>query len=46
MDDVPIVREFPYVFPKDLSRVPPERQMEFRIDLLPYVAMKPRRRIA
>ena len=27
--------EFPDVFPKKLPRVPPERQVEFRIDLVP-----------
>ena len=35
VDDVPIVREYPDVFPEDLPRVPPERQVEFRIDLIP-----------
>lgn len=31
---VPIVQEFPNVFPKDLSGVPLKRQLEFRIDLV------------
>ncbi|KAL7592191.1 hypothetical protein Lser_V15G35285 [Lactuca serriola] len=35
VDDVPIVRDYPDVFPEDLSGVPPERQVEFRIDLVP-----------
>ena len=34
MDGVPIVRDFPDVFPKDLSGVPPERHLEFQIDLV------------
>ena len=33
---VPLVREFPEVFPNDLPRDPPERQIEFGIDLLSY----------
>ncbi|GKC93880.1 hypothetical protein Tco_1159322 [Tanacetum coccineum] len=32
--DVPIVNEFLDVFLEDLSGIPPERQVEFRIDLI------------
>ena len=35
LEDIPIVREFPDVFPKDLSGLPPDREIEFSIDLLP-----------
>ncbi|XP_071729252.1 uncharacterized protein [Rutidosis leptorrhynchoides] len=35
LDDVPIVNEFPDVFPSELPGVPPERDVEFRIDLIP-----------
>ncbi|GJW96928.1 putative reverse transcriptase domain-containing protein [Tanacetum coccineum] len=35
LEDVPIVRDFPEVFPKDLSGLPPTRQVEFQIDLMP-----------
>ncbi|GJS44138.1 putative reverse transcriptase domain-containing protein [Tanacetum coccineum] len=35
LSDIPIVREFTDVFPEDLSRLPPQRQVEFRIDLIP-----------
>ncbi|GJT55833.1 putative reverse transcriptase domain-containing protein [Tanacetum coccineum] len=35
VEDIPIVRDFPEVFPKDLSRLPPKRQVEFHIDLVP-----------
>ncbi|XP_023770511.1 uncharacterized protein LOC111919129 [Lactuca sativa] len=35
VDDVPIVRDYPDVFPKDLLGVPPESQRDFRIDLVP-----------
>ncbi|KAI3700658.1 hypothetical protein L2E82_45295 [Cichorium intybus] len=38
IEDVPIVREFADVFPDDLPGVPPERQVEFRIDLVPGAA--------
>ncbi|GJZ37616.1 hypothetical protein Tco_0583807 [Tanacetum coccineum] len=36
--DVPIVRDFPKVFPKDLSGLPPARPVEFQIDLIPGAA--------
>ncbi|GKB13529.1 putative reverse transcriptase domain-containing protein [Tanacetum coccineum] len=35
LEDVPIVREFPKVFPEDLPGLPPARQVEFQIDLVP-----------
>ncbi|GJZ87441.1 putative reverse transcriptase domain-containing protein [Tanacetum coccineum] len=38
LEDVPIVRKFPEVFPKDLPGLPPARQVEFKIDLVPSVA--------
>lgn len=34
VSDVPVVCDFPDVFPEELSSVPPERQVEFRIDLV------------
>ncbi|KAJ9558584.1 hypothetical protein OSB04_013198 [Centaurea solstitialis] len=33
--DVPVFSEYPDVFLDDLSGIPPERQVEFRIDLVP-----------
>ncbi|XP_052627241.1 uncharacterized protein LOC128133747 [Lactuca sativa] len=33
--DIPQVCDFPNVFPKDLPEIPPVRQVEFRIDLIP-----------
>ena len=36
--DVPVVREFTDVFPEELPGIPPERQVEFRIDLVPGAA--------
>ncbi|GJS75655.1 hypothetical protein Tco_0725536 [Tanacetum coccineum] len=38
LKDVPIVRDFPDVFPEDLSGLPPTRQVEFQIDLVPGTA--------
>ncbi|GJS38265.1 putative reverse transcriptase domain-containing protein [Tanacetum coccineum] len=38
LEDVPIVRDFPEVFPEDLSGIPPARQVEFQIDLVPGTA--------
>ena len=34
-DDIPIVREFPDVFPEDLPGIPIDKKIEFSIDLLP-----------
>ncbi|GJV50385.1 putative reverse transcriptase domain-containing protein [Tanacetum coccineum] len=35
MSDISVVRDFVEVFPEDLSGLPPQRQVEFRIDLIP-----------
>ncbi|GKF95317.1 putative reverse transcriptase domain-containing protein, partial [Tanacetum coccineum] len=35
LKDVPIVKDFPDVFPKDLPGLPHSRQVEFHIDLVP-----------
>ncbi|GJT05031.1 putative reverse transcriptase domain-containing protein [Tanacetum coccineum] len=35
LDDIRIVHDFPEVFPDDLSGLPPVREIEFRIDLIP-----------
>ncbi|KAI3739234.1 hypothetical protein L2E82_29633 [Cichorium intybus] len=35
MEDIKVVNEFPKVFPDDLPGLPPIRQVEFRIDLVP-----------
>ncbi|GJV68436.1 putative reverse transcriptase domain-containing protein [Tanacetum coccineum] len=37
--DVPIVRDFLEVFPEDLLGLPPTRQVEFQIDLVPGAAL-------
>ncbi|GKD14099.1 putative reverse transcriptase domain-containing protein [Tanacetum coccineum] len=38
LEDVPTVQDFPKVFPEDLPRLPPIRQVEFQINLVPGVA--------
>ncbi|GJS44689.1 putative nucleotidyltransferase, ribonuclease H [Tanacetum coccineum] len=38
LEGVPIVRDFPEVFPEDLPGLPPTRQVEFQIDLVPGAA--------
>ncbi|GJR63346.1 putative reverse transcriptase domain-containing protein [Tanacetum coccineum] len=38
LEDVPIVQDFPKVFPEDLPGLPPTRQVEFQIDLVPGAA--------
>ena len=35
VEDVLVVREFPEVFPEELPGLPPSRQIEFHIDLVP-----------
>ncbi|GJU01962.1 putative reverse transcriptase domain-containing protein [Tanacetum coccineum] len=38
IEDVPIVRDFLKVFPEDLPGLPPTRQVEFHIELIPEAA--------
>ncbi|KAJ9544591.1 LOW QUALITY PROTEIN: hypothetical protein OSB04_024298 [Centaurea solstitialis] len=38
IQDIPVVQEFPEVFPEELSGLPPHRQVEFHIDLVPGAA--------
>ncbi|GKA89530.1 putative reverse transcriptase domain-containing protein [Tanacetum coccineum] len=38
MEDVPVIRDFPKVFLEELPGLPPPRQVEFRIDLVPGAA--------
>ncbi|GKA19066.1 hypothetical protein Tco_0698981 [Tanacetum coccineum] len=39
LEDIPVVREFLKVFPEDLPGLPPFRQVEFQIDLIPGVTL-------
>ncbi|GJV63789.1 putative reverse transcriptase domain-containing protein [Tanacetum coccineum] len=38
LENIPVVREFLEVFPEDLPGLPPVRQVEFQIDLIPGAA--------
>ncbi|GJR73509.1 hypothetical protein Tco_0085874 [Tanacetum coccineum] len=38
LEDIPVVKEFLDVFPEDLPGLPPVRQVEFQIDLIPSSA--------
>ncbi|GJV09528.1 putative nucleotidyltransferase, ribonuclease H [Tanacetum coccineum] len=38
LEDIPVVREFPDVFLENLTGLPPIRQVEFQIDLIPGTA--------
>ncbi|GJR53191.1 reverse transcriptase domain-containing protein [Tanacetum coccineum] len=38
LEDIPVVKEFSNVFPEDLPGVPPVRQVDFQIDLIPRAA--------
>nr|GFB86353.1 reverse transcriptase domain-containing protein [Tanacetum cinerariifolium] len=38
LEDVPVVRDYHEVFPKDLSALPPVRPVEFQIDSIPGAA--------
>ncbi|GJT39319.1 putative reverse transcriptase domain-containing protein [Tanacetum coccineum] len=38
MEDIPVIHDFPEGFPEELPGLPPPRQVEFRIDLVPGAA--------
>ena len=38
IEDIPVVSEFPDVFPEELPGLPPTREIDFTIDLLPGTA--------
>ncbi|GJX92234.1 putative reverse transcriptase domain-containing protein [Tanacetum coccineum] len=40
LEDIPVVRKFPEVFPEDLPSIPPVRQVEFQIDIIPGATPK------
>ncbi|GKB98321.1 putative reverse transcriptase domain-containing protein, partial [Tanacetum coccineum] len=42
LGNIPIVHEFEDVFPEDLSGLPPQRQVDFRIELVPGKSSKAR----
>ncbi|XP_071923167.1 uncharacterized protein [Coffea arabica] len=38
LEDMPVVKEYPDVFPEELESLPPEREIAFKIDVTPEVA--------
>ena len=34
IENIPMVKEYPNVFPEDISGLPPDREVEFTIDVL------------
>ncbi|KAJ0525561.1 putative nucleotidyltransferase, Ribonuclease H [Helianthus annuus] len=38
IEDLPVISEYPKVFPEELPGLPPDRQVEFRIDIIPGAA--------
>jgi hypothetical protein len=38
IEEIPVVREFLVVFPNDLPGMPPQRDIEFKIELQPITA--------
>jgi hypothetical protein len=38
IEEVPVVQQYPNVFPEELPRMPPDRDVEFIIDLIPGTA--------
>jgi hypothetical protein len=38
IEEVPVVCEYPDVFPEELPEMPPNRDLEFIIDLIPRTA--------
>ena len=35
LEEIPVVKEYPDVFPEDIPEFPPEREIEFTIELVP-----------
>ncbi|KAJ0876256.1 putative nucleotidyltransferase, Ribonuclease H [Helianthus annuus] len=38
IEDIPVISEYPEVFPEELPGLPPDRQVEFKIDIVPGAA--------
>ena len=39
LDNIPVVKEYPDVFPEDIPEFPPKREIEFTIELVPEVGL-------
>ena len=35
LEDIPVIKEFPDLFPKELSSLPPKREVDMAIEFLP-----------
>ena len=35
LEDIPVIKEFPDLFPKELLSLPPEREVDLAIEVLP-----------
>ena len=46
LEDIPVVREFPDLFPNDLPGLPPDREIDFQIELAPKTESIPRMPLA
>ncbi|XP_071918770.1 uncharacterized protein [Coffea arabica] len=38
LEDTPVVKEYPDVFPEELESLPPDKEIAFKIDVIPGVA--------
>ena len=38
IEDIPVISDYPEVFPEELPGLPPDRQVEFNIDIIPGAA--------
>ena len=45
LSDMPTVCDYPDVFPKELLGLPPHREIEFAIDVVPSATLHPLHRI-
>ncbi|XP_074356083.1 uncharacterized protein LOC141695762 [Apium graveolens] len=41
IEDIPVVKEFPDIFPDELPELPPDREIEFTVDLAPGAELDP-----
>ena len=39
LEDIPVVKEFSGVFPEELPGLPPEREVDLSIEILPRMAL-------
>ena len=35
LEDIPVLKEFEYIFSEEVPRIPPRRDIDFTIDLIP-----------